>query len=85
MFTRQDIEIPREINKAIFKSESTETTNRHQFDSDTPIESAHNSTAFSIAAPIEWNNLDIYLRTCESTSSFNTLIKTHLFIVDYYL
>ena len=59
--------------------------NLHQIQSNTEKESAHNSRAFSIAAPIEWNRLDINLRSCVSTSSFKTLLKTHLFIIAYEL
>ena len=59
--------------------------NLHQIQSNTEKESAHNSRVFSIAAPIKWNRLDINLRSCESTSSFKRLLKTHLFIIAYEL
>ena len=35
--------------------------------------------AFSAAAPVLWNNLPFYIRSCQSVISFKSALKTHLF------
>ena len=40
--------------------------------------------AFCVAGPTEWNSLPSDIRTASSVTSFNNLLKTHLFIQSYY-
>ena len=35
--------------------------------------------SFSLAAPVEWNNLPSYIRNAQSITIFKNLLKTHLF------
>ena len=41
------------------------------------------SRTFSVAGPIEWNNLPIRIRQIESYKLFKKEVKTHLFIIYY--
>ena len=51
-----------------------------QIERNTTKELAHNIREFSIVAPIECKKLDIDVRSCKSTLSFKTSLKTNLFI-----